>query len=170
MALNTDYTTFKGITRIHRDNLSNNLLWGTMDFLQWGFLQVGGFQNITVNPAISGALGGDRFRLRPSNDPSYESGQVWEGFRNDWVWESGFSVDSISPIRVSGVWVDGSFYGSGDATYSHYVDYPNGRVVFDTAVGTTSTVQASFTHRTVGITRPIEQSELHVPLSLGFKS
>lgn len=156
MALN-DHTTFKGVTTINRDNLTNNILYGTIDFLKWGFLNVGGFQNITRNPAVSGALGGDRFRLRNSDDPSYDVGQVWEGFRNDWVWESGFAHEGISPIPVSGVWVDGTFYLPDDATYSHYIDYPNGRIVFDTGVTTTKTVEASFTHRTVGITKSSEE-------------
>ncbi|SVC13833.1 uncharacterized protein METZ01_LOCUS266687, partial [marine metagenome] len=128
-----------------------------MDFLQWAFLQVGGFQNITRSPAVSGSFEvNDRFRLRYSSDPSYDAGQIWEGFRNDWIWESGFAFEGMSPIPVTGVWVDDTFYLPDDATYSHYVDYPNGRVVFDTPVDSTKTVEASFSHRTVGIAKASE--------------
>ena len=121
MALNNP-TLFKGVTSIQKDNLTNNLLLGTQDFLSWGFLNIGGFQNITRSPAVSGSYGrtSDRFRLRNSDDPSYEEGQVWEGFRNDWVWESGFKHNDTKPIPVSGVWVDGYFYSPSDATYSHF--------------------------------------------------
>lgn len=152
MALN-DPAKFKGITSIRKDNLSNNLLLGVQDFFSWGLLQVGGFQNITKDPAVSGAYSDShvRSRLRYSDDPNYEEGQAWEGFRNDWVWESGFKHNDTKPIPISGVWVDGYFYSQSDATYSHFVDYPNGRVVFDYPVPTTKKVEANFSHRTVGV-------------------
>ena len=158
MALNNP-TLFKGVTSIQKDNLTNNLLLGTQDFFSWGFLNVGGFQNITRSPAVSGSYGrtSDRFRLRNSDDPSFEEGQVWEGFRNDWVWESGFKYNETKPIHVSGVWIDGFFYKPNDPTYSHFIDYSNGRVVFDYPVPKTKKVEANFSHRTVGITLASEK-------------
>ena len=53
MALN-DASSFKGITSIQKDNLTNNLLLGVQDFLSWGLLQVGAFQNEikTLDPLI----------------------------------------------------------------------------------------------------------------------
>tara|TARA_R110000824_G_scaffold388762_1_gene584456 strand:+ start:2201 stop:3211 length:1011 start_codon:yes stop_codon:yes gene_type:complete len=158
MAFNNS-STFKGVTSIQKDNLSNNLLLGIQDFLSWGFLNVGGFQNITKDPAVSGSYSNShsRARLRNSDDPGYDTGQVWEGFRNDWVWESGFKHNDTKPIQVSGIWVDGFFYGSGDNTYSHFVDYPNGRVIFDYGIPTTKKVEANFSHRTVGITLSSEK-------------
>ncbi len=159
MAFNNP-TTFKGVTSLQKDSLSNNLLLGVQDFLSWGFLQIGAFQNISRDPPVSGHIDNDlfyRYRLRKSDDPNYEIGQVWEGFRNDWVWESGFSYEGTEPITVSGVWVNDSFYGSGDATYSHYVDYPNGRIVFDYPLLSENVVEANFSHRTVGISLADEQ-------------
>ncbi len=151
---------FNGVTSIQRDNLSNNLLLGTQEFFSWGFLQIGGFQNITRSPAVSGSYRADthvRTRLRNSDDPSYETGQSWEGFRNDWVWESGFKHENIKPIHVSGVWVDGFFYLPNDTTYSHFVDYPNGRIVFDYPIPSTKKVEANFSHRTVGVSLASEK-------------
>jgi len=158
MAFN-NHTQFKGVTSIHKENLSNNLLLGVQDFLSWGFLQIGAFQNITKDPVITGSYTDShaRARLRPSDDPNYDYGQVWEGFRNDWVWESGVFHEDSTPIPVTGVWIDNSFYGSGDGTYSHYVDYRNGRVVFDYPIADTSNVQTSFSHRTVGVCLGSEQ-------------
>jgi hypothetical protein len=158
MALNNP-STFKGVTSIHKENLSNNLILGLQDFLSWGFLQIGGFQNVTKDPAVSGSYSDShtRARLRNSDDPSYDIGQVWEGYRNDWVWESGFKYNDSKPIHVSGIWIDGFFYGSGDTTYSHFVDYPNGRVVFDYGIPTTKRVEANFSHRTVGISLASEK-------------
>ena len=153
MAFNNP-ATFKGVTAFQKDNNTNTLLLGVQDFLSWGFLNVGGFQNITRSPAVSGSFSDShsRYRLRNSDDPSYEEGQVWEGFRNDWVWESGVSYDDTKPIQVSGVWINNNFYLPNDSTYSHFIDYPNGRIVFDYGVPTQSKVEANFTHRTVGIT------------------
>jgi hypothetical protein len=153
MALNKP-TEFNGVTFIHSDKLSNNLLLGVQDFLSWSFLQIGGFQNITREPAVSGSISNEsfeRYRLRESDDPSYDSGQVWEGFRNDWVWESGVGYQGHEPIQISGVWVDNVFYKPDDSNYSHYIDYANGRVIFDYPLLPSKEVELNFSHRTVGI-------------------
>ena len=42
---------------------------------------------------------------------------------------------------------------SGVGTYAHHIDYPNGRVVFDTAISTTSEVTAEFSYKQVKIVR-----------------
>jgi hypothetical protein len=150
----TDSAKFKGVTDFQKDNLSNNLLLGVQDFFSWGLLEVGGFQNITKDPAVEGSIDGEtfqRFRLRPVDDPSYDQGQVWETFRNDLVWETGVSYANADPIQISGVWVDGYYYENNHGTYSHYVDHPNGRVVFDYPVITSRQVEMNFSHRTVGV-------------------
>tara|TARA_Y100001938_G_scaffold148190_1_gene231212 strand:+ start:580 stop:1617 length:1038 start_codon:yes stop_codon:yes gene_type:complete len=150
-----DAIKFKGVTSLFKDGIANTLLLGVQDFFSWGFLNVGGFQNITRrDPSVSGVYGNElfyRYRLRPSDDPNYEIGQVWEGFRNDWVWESGVSYDGVPPIEVSGVWVNDIFYKPDNSAYTHYVDYPNGRIVFDYPIVTDTVVETSFSHRTVGV-------------------
>mgnify|MGYP003120959745 CR=1 FL=1 len=137
------HTRLKGITHIGKDNITQNLKYGIIDFFRWGMLCIGGYQNIGRNPATSGVFGGDRAQLRPVTDPYYTDGTVWEGFRSDWVWETGVPTDNVSstPIRVSGVYVDGTFQ-----SVSH-VDYPRGRVVLNSAIATTSTVTCNFSHR-----------------------
>lgn len=137
------HTRLKGITHIGKDNITQNLKYGIIDFFTWGMLCIGGYQNIGRNPATSGAFGGDRAQLRSVTDPYYTDGTVWEGFRSDWVWETGIPTDNVSasPIRVSGVYVDGSFQ-----SVSH-VDYPRGRVVLNSAISTSSNVTCNFSHR-----------------------
>lgn len=158
MAFN-EPTKFKGVTSIQKDNVSNNLLLGVQDFMSWGFLNIGAFQNITRSPAVSGSYSDShsRYRLRNVDDPSYDVGQVWGGYRNDWVWESGCSHGNSKPIQVSGVWIDNYFYSPSDVTYSHYIDYPNGRIIFDYGIPTAKTVEANFTHRTVGVSLASEK-------------
>ena len=85
------------------------------------------------------------------NDPSYTNGQVWEGARKDWVWETGSSYADYDPIQISGVYVNDVLKGSGDATYGHHYNYPLGRVVFDSAISTTDTVKVEYSYRNVQV-------------------
>ncbi len=141
----SDYLQFKGLTQIFEDNLSNNLLYGTVDFFKWASLNAGGFSNVTITPPISGAYGGSRYRLRPVNDPRYTNGQVWEGFRPDWVWETGVNY-SYQPIHISGIFINNTFISNNSG---YYINYPQGQVVFTTPISTTSIVNAEFSYRTV---------------------
>lgn len=145
-----DYAKLKGVTHLQQDYISNNLIYSLIDFFNWGFLQIGGFQNISY-PATSGVFGGNKAKLRLVDDARYTRGQVWEGFRGNWVWESGIEFD-VQPIRTSGVYVGTTFYNTLTTIgqYSHYVDFPRGRVVFNTAIPATSNVYASFSPRYVG--------------------
>jgi hypothetical protein len=147
MALD-DHTKLKGVTVIHRDGLSQNLLHGVIDFYQWAYLGVGGFQNIS-RPNVSGVFGGSRFRLTRTVNPNFEEGKVYQGFRSDWVWETGVGF-SPEPTGVN-VYVNGVAQPASGVAYGHYVDYPHGRVVFNAVSGIPSTdvVEADFAHRTV---------------------
>lgn len=142
---NPSYAAFKGVTNIRQDLLTQNLLHSLIEFYNWGFVNVGGFQNITRTPPVSGVDGGNRFRLRPVRDPRFTNGRVWEGFRCDWVYETGISYD-VQPIRPSGVWVNNSFsLFSGTS----YVDYRNGRVILENAISQNSIVETEFSPRYV---------------------
>lgn len=141
------YTVLKDISQIADSTLEEHIQVGLQYFFNWGLLNIGAFQNVTI--PTSGQYGGTspRHRLRASNDQNFERGQVWEGFRKEWVWESGLEYNK-QPIQVSGVYVDGTFYPIGTTgDYSHYVDYPNGRIVFDNAISPTSVVTAEFSYR-----------------------
>ena len=150
------------ISSIIQDNL--------MEFFDWGIMDIGGFTNVSIPQ--SDIYSGTRHQLRLVNDPRYTSGQVWEGFRSNWVWQSGFACTDqpktllkLKPDAstypnashkpgVSGVFVGGAFQPtSGVGTYAHHIDYPNGRVVFDTAISTTSTVTAEFSYKEVKMVR-----------------
>jgi hypothetical protein len=113
-------------------------------WLDWSFLELGAFANITI--PTSGIYGGYHHKLYHQDDPNYASGQVWQGFRQDWVWETGLS-SSYQPIDISGVYVDGTFVPTGSAVR---VEYPNGRVVFTTAV-TGADVQLNYSYRHVQV-------------------
>tara|TARA_Y100000296_G_C5178980_1_gene262094 strand:+ start:1196 stop:2158 length:963 start_codon:yes stop_codon:yes gene_type:complete len=143
------YTKFNKVSNIGDTLLSseieNNLKW----FLDWSLLGIGGWSNVTIPTA--GTFGGNFDTLRLVNDPSYTNGQVWEGARKDWVWETGSSYADYDPIQISGVYVNDVLKGSGDATYGHHYNYPLGRVVFDSAISTTDTVKVEYSYRNVQV-------------------
>lgn len=143
-------TVFRGFTNYGDAGISDTLEQSIYSYLGWAFLQIGNWT--TVERAASGWYGGDPSRLRLSDDANYTQGQVWEGFRRDWVWESG--VDRAEqPVQISGVWVNSTFYSTATSgQYAHSIDYPNGRIIFDQAIAASSTVQASYSYRHVHVT------------------
>ena len=140
-------TTFQKVSQIGKTLLNSELESNLKSFLDWGMLGVGGW--FDVNIPTSGAWGGTFDQLRVVDDPSYTLGQVWESARKDWVWETGVAYTGATPIGISGVYVDSSLKGTGDATYAHHYNYPLGRVVFDSAVPTTTNVQMEYSYRNV---------------------
>ncbi len=143
----SDYTRLnKHVTQIGQTLLTSQLESNLKTYLDWGLLGVGSFSNVSI--PTSGAYGGTFDKLRLVNDPSYTLGQVWEGPRKDWVWETGINY-STQPNSLTGIYVGGSFYGTGDATYGHHYNYPLGRVIFDSAIAQTSNVQLNYSYRNV---------------------
>lgn len=95
----------------------------------------------------SGQYGGKNHVLRKVNDPNYANGRVWESFRKDWVWESGVDFNT-QPISISGVYVNGVFHPNGTAgAYAFHIDYPLGRVVFDSPINPTGDVSLNYSYR-----------------------
>ena len=151
--VNQPYTSFHKVSHIGESlftsELESNLKW----YMDWGLLNIGGWTD--VNRPTSGAWGGDYSSLRAVQDPSYTNGQVWESARKDWVWETGQLYEDdgtpYSGIQISGAYINDTFYSTGDATYGHYIDYPNGRVVFNTAIPTTASVEVDYSYRNVQV-------------------
>lgn len=143
------HTKLANLNNAQDATLSNVLLDNFVSLYDWGLLDRGQFYNINIPQ--SGIYGGDRHKLRSTQDPNYSNGQVWEGYRQNWVWESGISATDEQPITISGVFVDDTFYATGNVTKPFYIDYPNGRVIFDTALTTTSTVQLEYSHKWVQV-------------------
>ena len=151
----TDNTKLRSVSSFAAPYLMNELETNMKIFFDWGFLGIGGWSDATI--PTTGAFGGDLHVLKPVYDPSYTDGQVWQAFRKDWVWETGVqyldSTTNPEPINITGVRIDGNFYGSGDASYGWHINYPLGRVVFDSAQPLTSTVDLNYSYRFVQIYR-----------------
>lgn len=143
-----DYTAFNNVDNVGEVLLMSQLESNLKTYFDWSFLGIGAFGN--VNIPTSGAYGGTYDRMRAVDDPSYTDGQVWETARKDWVWETGVERGTgEQPIDISGVYIAGTLYTTGDATFGHHYNYPLGRVVFDTAIAQTSTVQIEHSYRNV---------------------
>lgn len=144
------HTELKGLDHVGQPLLSDALEANLVTWLNWGLLGKGGFFNVEA-PA-SGAYGGSEHRLYPVSSPYHETGQLWQAFRGDWVWETGVPCD-VQPIRVSGVSVDGTFHPvTGAGPYAHTVNYPLGQVVFESAISPSSVVSCNYSHRYAQVT------------------
>lgn len=118
-------------------------------FINQAYLNAGAYTNIYVN--TSGAFGGAADRMRLVNHPGYDTGQVWEGYRSNWVYEDSTTY-TPSPISISGIYVNGVFQPStGVGQYAHYIDYPYGRIVFESGINTSSTIHAEYSYKNVGV-------------------
>lgn len=144
-----NYTSLKYVENPYQKLFMNELEDNLKTFFDWGLLGAGYWQDVSIPQ--SGQYGNQHI-LKPVSDQSYTDGQVWQAFRHDWVWETGVEYDDTGnnpePSQVTGVKVDGTFYGSGDATYGWHINYPLGRVVFDSAIDTGSNVQVEYSYRT----------------------
>ncbi len=152
------YLSFKAVEHYGDFTESTILRESLTQYFNWGFLSIGAFQNIQINS--SGAGGRNDCLLYPvkSNLNYYSNGQVWQSNRQNWVWESGMSY-GIQPIEISGIYVGNTFQPtSGVGPYSFNIDYPNGRIIFNTAISDTSVVKCAYSAKRVRFTSVDDES------------
>lgn len=135
---------FTGVSSINDYLLISNLENNLQSFLDWGFLNIGGFINVS---STATSYSSNPNKLAIVNDPNYSTGQVWQTRFHNWVWESGIVFGSVSPTTISSVSVNGSPVSS--STY--VLDYINSRVIFNTAIATTSTVTMNYSYKLVQV-------------------
>lgn len=127
------------------EQLQENLV----EFFNWGLLEAGGYSDILVsNVGVPDPT--DDCNLLPNHMPGVADGRIWQAPYRNWVWESGLE-SSRQPVAISGVYVNGTFSptpSSGTAN-EHYINYPEGRVVFTSPIATNSVVQAEYSYRWV---------------------
>lgn len=135
---------FTGVTSINDYLLISNIENNLQSFLDWGFLNIGGFINVN---ATATSYSNSPNKLAIVNDPNYNTGQVWQTRFHNWVWESGITFSASSPTNISGVSVDGI---SVDPT-SYTLDYINSRVIFNSSISTDSIVTMNYSYKLVQI-------------------
>lgn len=153
----SDHLNIDGINSIFDTTLNNELQDNIIEFLDWGLLQKGNYFNVTLNESSSDDL--DYSLLRKSGNNNFQNGIAWEGFRKNWVWQSGITYNpppiiGNDPARpgISGIYVDEEFYPvSTTGEYSYKIDYYNGRVIFNDPIPTGSKVQAEYSYKYINI-------------------
>lgn len=141
-------STFQHVNAIGEKNAVAGLEDNIKSFLDWSFLNIGGFVNVKAN---TGGLYGSTFdTLKPVPDPSQKS-KLWEAPRKDWVYESGVSFQSTSPISISGIYLNNTFLPtpSGSGSYTYAINYPLGQVSFDNYISSNSNVRLEYSYRYV---------------------
>lgn len=153
----TNFLNLKGFTDVFETTLNNELQDNVIEFLDWGLLEKGNYFNVTLGETAPN--GQDYSLLRISSNDHFVSGQAWEGFRKNWIWQSGVSYNPPPIVGtnntipgISGVYVNDTFYPSTTTgTYAHEVDYFNGRIIFDNPIPTGSKVQAEYSYKYINV-------------------
>lgn len=147
----------KGFSSVFDSTLTNDIQDGIIEYFDWALLEKGNYFNVSLGETAPN--GEDYSRLKVSSNDNYVAGAAWDAFRGNWVWQSGVSY-SPSPVvgtdntrpGISGVYVNDVFYPtSTTGTYAHYVDYYNGRVVFNTPIPTSSKVQVEYSYKWINM-------------------
>lgn len=147
---------FKDVYDIGQRNVISSLEDNLKNFLDWGFLNIGGF--IDVNVPASGN-NGPAF-AKPVTDPSFNINTVWETQRKDWVYESGVNHNNREPINISGIYLNNTFLPapSGSGSYTYSLNYPLGRITFSNPVGASSKVALNYSYKYVQIYKANEST------------
>jgi hypothetical protein len=180
----SDHLHLKGFDDVFSTTLNNELQDNIIEFLDWGLLQKGNYQNVTLGE--TSPRGNDYSKLRVSSNNEFPSGMAWEGFRKNWVWQSGVEY-SPAPIvgnnhaipGISGVYVNHIFYPSTTSgNYGHKVDYYNGQIIFNSGIPASSIVQAEYSYKYINIIyanslpwiREIQYRTLDVPAGFSINN
>lgn len=143
------FTVLDNVSEFGQTMLEQSLKVNLVSFLEWGFLNIGGFANVRVG--ASGTYGGSLSELRPVQHPNYQDGRVWEAFRGNWVWETGLNY-SQQPIGISGVFINSIFYPTATSgNYSYKLNYPLGYVIFASSLPLTSQVNLEYSYKKVTV-------------------
>lgn len=138
------------VTSIVKSNLD---LWLNDLFLKDGLFH-------TISLGETDIYGQDLSQLTPVSDEDFADGCVWQSHFKSWVHESGIIPSDTGiapPILPTGIVVAGTFYPQDSshpqyvAALSHHFDFPNGRVILDAPLSTSSGMQVAFSHKSVTV-------------------
>jgi len=143
---------FKGIDNISQDLLLNILEANFKMYLDWSFLKIGSWIN-AEKPNNTIYDKNSHYKLIPVNDISYNDGQIWQGIRKDWVWETNIDYSSVSPIVISDISINNTVIPKNG---NFIVNYPDGLVIFNNPIPTSSVVELNYSYRFVQVYRASE--------------
>lgn len=143
-------TTFHNVSSITKKDRISLLEDNIKSFLDWSFLHIGGFVNVSI--PTSGVGGGTFHVLKSTEDPILKD-KVWQSPRKDWVYESGIVYESGNPILFSGLYLNNTFLPAptGSGSYGYNVNYPLGQIVFNNPVSAKSNIIANYSYRYIQV-------------------
>lgn len=149
---------FQHVSNINERKSISALEDNIKSFLDYSFLKIGGFTNITAGS--SGLYTNSFNTMKVSYDPARPSGTVWETFRKDWIYETGISHNGLSPIPISGIYFNNNFIPgpTGNSQNPYLIDYSNGNIVFQSAKPTNSNIKINYSYRNIQIYKANESS------------
>jgi hypothetical protein len=141
---------FQAVNSMGEYHLYTQLEHNLKTFLDWGFVNIGGFVNIT-RPTANINNSANFHKLSSRQDPAYPKNRVWETFKKQWVYESGVSYNTTNPIPISGVYINNAFVPgpTGNVQYPFTLNYDLGRVIFASGLPSNTSVEMDFSFRTV---------------------
>lgn len=154
----SDYLNLKGFDSVFSTTLNNELQDNIVEFLDWALLEKGNYQNITLGELSHNNQDYSQLKFVPSS-ASGQYGKEWQGFRQNWIWQSGISYNP-SPLvgtnnnypGLSGIYINNTFYPpSTSGQYSYKVDYFNGKVIFKNPIPSSTKVQAEYSYKYINI-------------------
>lgn len=164
-------TQFHNVRSITQKDKISSLEDNLKSFLDWSFLNIGGFVNVgNPSPSMSGTSGFHTLKL--ASDPTVAGNRLWQSIRKDWIYESGVNYNNTSPTIFSGVYLNNIFLPSptGSGSYGYSVNYPLGQIKFNNAVSSSSSVVASYSYRYIQVYKASDsiwwkevQKETYIP-------
>lgn len=142
---------FNHISSIGQRDIISSLEDNLKTFLDWSFLEIGGYINISI-PSNANQPG--QHRLYPvSGDPSVVFPKTWATNKKDWVFETGINHNNSSPTNISGIYLNNTFLPAptGSGVYGYRLDYPNGRITFNNNISTASLLTMNYSYRFIQV-------------------
>lgn len=142
------HTQFRAVTSFNQPLIISSLEQNLKDWIAWSTLKIGGWVNVTTgNNKFKG--GSDASTLQKVNDPSYTNKTVFQSQRKDWVYESGVNYSppgggTFNPLPVK-VYSNNVEVTTG----SYYINYPEGRVIFNSPQN--GTIKAQYSYRSLQV-------------------
>jgi hypothetical protein len=148
-------TKFKGVNNIVQDLLLNILEANFKMYLDWAFLNIGGWFDVQKPLGTIYFNQNQHYKLVLVEDPAYEIGRVWQGIRKDWVWETNVDFQNNNPpIPITQVIINNASVIP--KTNNFVVNYPLGRVIFNNPLPTNSLIELDYSYRFVQVHRSSE--------------
>lgn len=142
------FLSFNRVCHYGKSNIIRRLEVGLRYFYEWALLGIGAWSDITYDMPTYGS--GNASSLRVANSYGYLTNQVWEGFRTNWVYETGITYTDYTggthqPLPVN-VYVANVLQPTGN----YNINYKLGQVIFNSAPASTN-VKAAYSFKNVQI-------------------